>query len=203
MARFTKICFITPDGLIPDKLIETVTSILNSGISWIQYRDKLATRKEIYYNALKLRELTLAFNAFLTINDFPDITLAVEADGVHLGQEDLPLKEARKIMGGKVIGVSTHNLDQALEAQRDGADYIGFGPVFHTNTKEAGKPRGLALLKKVSVSVKIPVIAIGGINARNVSAVLEQGCYGVAVSAGLLGNDIKYTTRNFMLNMEK
>ncbi len=202
MKRFTNICFITPDGLRQDKLIEVVTLILNSGIKWIQYRNKQGARKDIYYNAMRLRELTTAFDAFLTINDYPDIALAVDADGVHLGQEDLPLKEARKIMGAKIIGISTHDLNQALQAEKDGANYIGFGPVFHTTTKDAGQPRGLSILREVVVSIKIPVIAIGGINIHNVKAVFEQGCYGVAVSSGLLGYDIARTARTFKLNAE-
>jgi thiamine-phosphate pyrophosphorylase len=202
MKKYTNICFITSDGLSQDKLIETVTLILNSGIKWIQYRDKQGTRKDIYYNAARLREVTTAFDAFLTINDYPDIALAVDADSVHLGQEDLPLKEAKKIMGEKIIGISTHDLNQALQAEKDGADYIGFGPVFHTTTKDAGEPRGMNLLRDVVSSVKIPVIAIGGINIHNVRAVFEQGCYGVAVSSGLLGNDIAHTARIFKLNAE-
>lgn len=205
MRKFSKICFITADGLSQDRLIEMVSSILNGGIRWIQYRDKQRTRKEIYYNSLRLRELTSEYNAFLTINDYADIALAVDADGVHLGQDDLPLQEAKKIMRGKIIGISTHSLNQALEAEEGGADYIGFGPVFHTTTKDAGEPKGLNLLKEVALSVKIPVIAIGGINVHNVKTVFEQGCYGVAVSSGLISKDIPDTVSKFMfeLNLPK
>lgn len=202
MRKFPKICFITADGLSQDRLIEMVSSILNAGIKWIQYRDKQGTRKEIYYNSLRLRELTSEFNAFLTINDYADIALAIDADGVHLGQDDLPLQEAKKIMRGKVIGISTHSLNQAFEAEVGGADYIGFGPVFYTTTKDAGEPKGLNLLKEVALSVKIPVIAIGGINVHNVRTVFEHGCYGVAVSSGLINKDIPDTVSKFMFELK-
>ncbi|MCL6572520.1 MAG: thiamine phosphate synthase, partial [Bacillus sp. (in: Bacteria)] len=101
---------------------------------------------------------------------------------VHLGQEDLPLKEARKIMGNKIIGISTHNLQEAIEAEKGGADYIGFGSIFPTTTKDDAVVQGLDALKRVKDSVNIPVIAIGGINTDNVKSVLDAGCDGVAVS---------------------
>ncbi len=177
--------------------------ILKSGIRWVQYRNKEETRKIIHQNALKLRQLTSAFKACLIINDYADIALAADADGVHLGQDDMPLMEAKKIMGNRIIGISTHDLNQAVEAEKGGADYIGFGPIFHTSTKDAGAPKGLFLLREITDSINIPVIAIGGINADNVSSVLEQNCYGVAVSSGLLSNDIMDNARRFMLNMKK
>lgn len=193
-----RICFITPDGAESETLTESVLLILESGIKWVQYRDKKSSKKAIYQNALYLRELTTNFGAFLTINDYPDIALAVGADGVHLGQEDIPLSEAKKIMGDKIIGISTHDMNQATEAARGGADYIGFGPVFYTSTKDAGQPKGLIALTDVKKSVKIPVIAIGGINTSNLMSVLEYGADGVAVSSGLLVGSIKDNARRFM-----
>lgn len=202
MKRLANVCFITPEGVESDKLAETVLMLLESGIKWIQYRDKKSSKKLIYQNALNLRELTTDFGAFLTINDYPDIALAINADGVHLGQDDLPLREAKKIMGDKIIGISTHDLNQAVKADRGGADYIGFGPVFHTSTKDAGQPKGLTTLKVVKEAVKIPVIAIGGINTGNLMPVLEKGADGVAVSSGLLIGNIKDNARRFLAIIE-
>lgn len=202
MKRLTNVCFITPEGFESDKLAETVLMLLESGIKWIQYRDKKNSKKLIYQNALNLRELTTDFGAFLTINDYLDIALAIDADGVHLGQEDLPLSEAKKIINNKIIGISTHDLNQAVEADRGGADYIGFGPIFHTSTKDAGQPKGLSALKVVKEVVKIPVIAIGGIITGNLMSVLEMGADGVAVSSGLLIGNIRDNARRFLTIIE-
>ena len=179
-------------------LLETVRIILESGIRWIQYREKSKTRRDIFFEALKLRELTRAFNACLIINDYADVAIAVDAEGVHLGQEDLPLKEARRVMGDRIIGISTHSVQEALEAEREGADYIGFGSVFASTTKEVGEPKGIEALKIVSNAVGIPVVAIGGIKPDNVLYVFETGCTGVAVSSGLLEGDIKKNAQRFL-----
>ncbi|MDO8746836.1 MAG: thiamine phosphate synthase, partial [Thermodesulfovibrionales bacterium] len=131
-------------------LKEIVTIVLSSGVQWIQYREKDKSRRDIYREALMLRELTDKFRASLIVNDYTDIAIAVNADGVHLGQKDLPLKEARKIFGEeKIIGISTHSIEQAIEAEQGGASYIGFGPIFHTATKDAGKPKGIAALREI------------------------------------------------------
>ncbi len=193
-----RICFIT-DG--SDE--EAVLTILKSGIRWIQYRGKGKTKKEMFDKASRLREITKDFNACFIINDYADIALAVDADGVHLGQEDLPLKEARKILGNKIIGISTHNLQEAIDAEKGGADYIGFGSIFPTATKDDAVVQGLDALRKVKGSVNIPVIAIGGINTDNVRSVFDAGCYGVAVSSGLLRGDIKENARRFLSIIEE
>ncbi|MBF0558808.1 MAG: thiamine phosphate synthase [Nitrospirae bacterium] len=194
----SRICFITPSSHISAGLLQTVRLILESGIRWVQYREKGKTRRDIFFEALKLREITRTFNACLIINDYADIAVAVDADGVHLGQDDLPLKEAKKIMGNRIIGISTHSVQEALEAEKDGADYIGFGSVFHTTTKEVGAPKGLAALKIVCNAVRIPVVGIGGIKPDNAQQVFETGCAGVAVSSGLLEGDIKKNAAIFL-----
>ncbi|MBA3071571.1 MAG: thiamine phosphate synthase, partial [Nitrospirae bacterium] len=141
------LCFITGRKESCLTLKEIVTVVLSAGVRCIQYREKDKARRDIYREALMLRELTDKFGVSLIVNDYTDIALAVDADGVHLGQSDLPLKEARKIVGEeRIIGISTHNLKQAIEAEKGGADYIGFGPVFHTKTKNAGAPKGIAML---------------------------------------------------------
>jgi len=193
------ICFITDSRLSALSVEETVRRVLDAGIRWIQYREKALCRRDMFLQAERLRRLTNEYRAVLIVNDHADIALAVDADGVHLGQDDLPLKAARKIMGKKIIGISTHNVNQALEAQRNGADYIGFGPVFQTFTKEAGTPRGLNLLKNVVSSLDIPVVAIGGIDLKKLRGVMGYGASAVAVASGILKSpDVCRTARDFV-----
>ncbi|MEW6109205.1 MAG: thiamine phosphate synthase [Nitrospirota bacterium] len=188
------ICFITDKKYNKLSLYETAFNVLKAGVRIIQYREKEQTRRCIYENALKLRRLTRHFNALLIINDHADIALALDADGVHLGQEDLPLKEARKIMGEKIVGISTHNLEQAEKAEEGGADYIGFGPVFHTTTKDAGEPVGIDNLRIIKQNVDIPVMAIGGINPDNIESVINAGADAAAVATAILKGDIAENT---------
>ncbi len=183
------ICFITDKSSCSLPLYETVFTILKAGIRFIQYRQKEGTRREIYEEAAALRKLTRHFRATLIINDHADIALAIDAEGVHLGQDDLPLREARKIMGKKIIGISTHDLRQAKDAEAGGADYIGFGPVFETKTKDAGSPRGTDNLRLITHSVDIPVIAIGGINVDNIGSVMRAGARAAAVASAICSGD--------------
>lgn len=176
-----------------------VLKVLRAGVRWVQYRDKERSKREIHEEAVRLRRLTNDYDAVFIVNDYPDIALCTNADGVHLGQDDLPFREARKIMGeDKIIGISTHALEQAIEAERCGADYIGFGPVFHTLTKDAGSPMGTALLREVKKNVRIPVVAIGGINLENIRSVLDTGVDAVAVASAILKGDIENDARIFM-----
>lgn len=198
MKKLSRICFITPDGIEVDKLLLIIENALQAGIEWIQYRDKSDNKRLIYEKALQIKELTIKYRATLSINDYADIALAVDAEGVHLGQEDLPLREAKKIMGNKIIGISTHSKEEAIEAFQGDADYIGFGPIFYTKTKNAGEPKGLKELKNILDLVKIPVLAIGGINKHNLKSVIETGCYGVALSSGLLEGDMKNNIAYFL-----
>ena len=197
-----KICFITGASGTYGTPEKYVPLILESGIRWIQYREKDKTRREIFFEALKMREITRKFNACLIINDHADIALAVDADGVHLGQDDMPLQEARRIMGNRIIGISTHSVREAVEAERGGADYIGFGPIFTTATKEVGTPKGAGSLKPVKSAVDIPVVAIGGIKPDNVMSVLGSGCECVAVSSGLLAGNIKENARRLLAEIK-
>lgn len=162
-------------------------------------REKERSKKEIYREALDLKALTVKHKAALIINDYIDIALAVDADGVHLGQDDMPLFEARKIMGTKkIIGISTHTLAQARKAEAEGADYIGFGPIFLTGTKDAGKPRGLKELQKVRAAINIPIVAIGGITSGNIREVLLSGAAAAAAASGILKGDIKANTQKYL-----
>ena len=193
------ICFITARKESSLTLKEIVTIVLSSGVRCIQYREKDKSRRDIYREALILRKLTNEFGAVFIVNDYTDIVLAVNADGVHLGQNDLPLKEARKILGKeKIIGISTHSIEQAIEAEQGGASYIGFGPIFHTKTKDAGEPKGIEMLKEVKRHIKIPVIAIGGINTENLESVIDSGADAVAVSSGIIQGDIADNVIRFL-----
>ncbi len=187
------ICFITDSRFRQYMVEETVRMVLDAGIAWIQYREKELTRKEIYYQAEKLRRITEEYRAILIINDHADIALSVDAQGVHLGQEDLPLKEARKIMGPRIIGISTHNKAEALEAQKGGADYIGFGPIYPTTTKEdAHVPKGISGLSEIRQVINIPVVAIGGIRPENLEDIFQAGASAVAVASAILDSDDPY-----------
>lgn len=198
------ICFITDRRLLNASsprlkdLYEMVSFILDSGIRWIQYREKEESRAFIFEEAVRLKELTSRYNAMLTINDHTDIAVAVESWGIHLGQEDLPIKEARRVAPKQFIGISTHSLKEALIAEEEGADYIGFGPIFMTMTKDAGPARGLELLKRIKGNIKIPVVAIGGIKAENLSNVFEAGADAVAVASGLIVNGLEENIREFL-----
>jgi len=181
------LCFITDRQACDLTCIEMVHIAMKAGIKWIQLRDKHRHRGCLYRNALHLRNITREYGAVLVVNDYVDIAAAVDADGVHLGQDDLPVREARKILGpDRIIGISTHNKDEAIKAEEDGADYIGFGPIFDTSTKKAGSPRGTDPLMEVSRSVRIPVVAIGGISSDSVEGVIEAGAGAVAIASGLL-----------------
>ena len=196
---FGGICFITDRNSCDLGLVEMTSEVLKAGVKWVQYRDKESDRYCLFETATKLRVLTREAGAFFIMNDHPDIAAAVGADGVHLGQDDMPMQEARKVMGsGMVIGISTHTIDQAVAAERAGADYIGFGPVFNTSTKDAGEAMGTDMLKRVRSSVSIPVVAIGGITAGELPDVVSAGAQAVAVASGILKGRIQDNVRKYI-----
>jgi thiamine-phosphate pyrophosphorylase len=198
------LCFITDKKLSRLTFEKMVSIVLGAGVKCVQYREKEKSRKEIYEEAIKLRKLTKEFDATFIVNDHADIALAVKADGVHLGQDDLPIKEARRILGREmVIGISTHSIKQALDAESGGADYIGFGPIFHTMTKDAGEPKGIEMLREVKRHIRIPLVAIGGINLGNVKSVFDSGADAVAVASAILSGDIADNTKLFLEAVRK
>jgi thiamine-phosphate pyrophosphorylase len=193
------VCFITDRKSSNLPYEAMVYKVLQGGVKWVQYREKERSRREIFEDAERLRKLTKNYNATLIVNDYVDIAICVDADGVHLGHDDLPMSEARKIVGrNKIIGVSTHSLEQAVEAERGGADYIGFGPVLHTMTKDAGSPKGIDMLREVKNQVTIPVVAIGGINLSNIRSVLITGVDAVAVASAILKGDAEQNAKLFI-----
>ena len=193
------LCFITDHKVCSLSYEGMVRLVLESGVKWVQYRDKEGSRRDIFRNALNLRSITRDHNAVFIVNDHTDIALAVDADGVHLGRDDLPAQKAREILGkDRLIGVSTHTIEQAVDAEASGADYIGFGPIFRTETKDAGSPKGIALLAQVRSRIHIPIVAIGGINLDNVRSVLAAGVDAVAVASAILNADIKENAGRFL-----
>ncbi len=179
--------------------IEIAKRALAGGSQILQLRGKGLSSRDLLEQAMEIRELTRKSGATFIVNDRADIALLSDADGVHLGQDDLPVVEARKILGGKkLIGISTHNIEQALKAEQEGADYIGFGPVFGTKTKvDAEEAKGIAVLGEVKRRVSIPVIAIGGINLDNLRKVMEADGAAV-ISAIAKADNIEKTTKRFV-----
>jgi thiamine-phosphate pyrophosphorylase len=184
------ICLILDHDLLRIDAEQAMTQALTAGIRFFQYRNKYASRKDIYETALRLSRTARQAGALFVVNDHTDIAVAVDADGVHLGQDDLPIECARKVLRAeKIIGISTHSIEQAQIAQAAGADYIGFGPIFPTATKDAGALQGIATLSAITKSVSLPVIAIGGINHTNIRDVLKTGAPGAAVISAILSTD--------------
>lgn len=196
---FGGLCFITDRSVCTSSYEDMVRSILEAGVTWVQYRDKEGPRRDIYRNALNLRSITKGYNAVFIVNDHTDIAFVTDADGVHLGQDDLPIQKAREIIGkNRLIGLSTHTIEQAIQAEASGADYIGFGPIFHTATKDAGTPRGIPILHQLRRQVRIPIVAIGGITLENVRSVLETGIDAVAVATAILKGNMKENAGKFL-----
>ncbi len=158
-----------------------------AGVDIIQLRDKESKREDILKDALFLHKLLLKRKVLFIVNDYPDIAKITDSDGVHLGQHDTSIGVARRILGkDKIIGVSCHNLKQAIQAQELGADYIGFGPLFPTPTKPEYPAIGLNPVRYLKKKIKIPVFAIGNINQDNLSAVALAGARRVAVCRAIL-----------------
>ena len=183
--------------------MQIVRKALSAGIRTIQLREKNMSKKELYTEAVSIQGIMRKYCATLIINDYVDIAKAVDAAGVHLGQDDMPLEEARKVLGKrKVIGISTHSLAQAVHAEKYGADYIGFGPVFQTSTKDAGRPKAIDGLIKIRKQIHIPVVAIGGITWENAHDVLESGADACAIAAGIQSGDIKRNIKRYYDTLE-
>jgi thiamine-phosphate pyrophosphorylase len=173
--------FITDSKLSLAGNENDVLQAVACGVEVVQYRNKNAETRQMYEEAARLRKICRDSDSIFLINDRVDIALAAEADGVHLGQLDMPCLAARKLLGPeKIIGVTVHNLAEALQAKSIGADYLGVSPIFQTATKpDAGKPAGISLIEEIRAQVDIPLIAIGGINHSNASEVVRAGADGL------------------------
>lgn len=168
--------------------LEVAELMLKSGIKVIQYREKHKKAGEKYKECTMLKKLTSDYDAKFIVNDDIDIAIACDADGVHIGQDDLPIEQVRKLVGDKVIGLSTHSKEQAQDAIARGADYIGVGPIFETQTKDdVCAAVGLSYLEYVSQNLDIPFVAIGGIKEHNISQVTEKGAGCICLVTEIVG----------------
>lgn len=178
------------EGRISDQhemtLEECVRKAILGGVTIVQLREKELDSRELYQTALSVKKVTDSFNVPLIINDRVDIALAVDAAGVHVGPKDLDAGVIRRLLGyDKIIGVSANNVQEALEAQRLGADYIGAGALFTTSSKSNTRPLAIETLRKIKEAVSIPVVAIGGINEENIIKLAGTGIDGVAVISAI------------------
>ena len=170
-----------------DSIEECVEQAILGGCTVVQLREKTASSREFYQIALRLREITTRFDVPLIINDRADIALVADADGVHIGQKDLPYDAARRIVGlDKIVGVSASNLTEALAAADMGADYIGVGAVFTTGTKAVAKLISIDELRRIRAEVKLPIIGIGGINKDTLPLLEGTGIDGIAVVSAIV-----------------
>lgn len=191
---------VRPDCSLTDLLREAA----DHGVRLFQYRDKTAGMKDTYLRALALRQAATEVGALLIVNDRCDLALAVEADGVHLGEEDLPIVYARRLLGpGKIIGMSTHTASQVREAVTGKPDYIAFGPIFRTSTKADHEPVvGLEGLRAVRSMTTLPMFAIGGVTADSAGEIIATGADGVAVISAILNApDLGSAIRNFQQSL--
>ncbi len=184
--------FITDSGLSLAGNVADARAAVEAGVTVVQYRNKSNITRDMYEEALLIKGVCGGSAKFI-VNDRIDIALAVDADGVHIGQEDMPYEQARRLLGpDKIIGVTVHDLDEALEAEAAGADYLGLSPVFATGTKDdAGAPCGTKLISSIKAKCSIPVVAIGGIALSNVDEVIAAGADMVcAISAVVTKGDV-------------
>jgi thiamine-phosphate pyrophosphorylase len=182
-----RLYLLATEALCPHGLGPAVRGALAGGVSIVQLREKEMSERRLLDLARRVRVWTRETGALFVVNDRADLAVAADADGVHVGQDDLPVKEARAIVGPRrLVGVSTHSLEQARQAVLDGADYLGVGPVFASATKPFDSLAGLDFVREVAAEISLPWFAIGGINADNVAAVIEAGAQRIAVSQAIL-----------------
>lgn len=169
-------------------LIEQVREALEGGISFLQLREKKLSEKDFLKEAVEIKKLADQYKVPFVINDNIEIARKVNADGVHVGQDDMPVEEVRKLLGeNKIIGVSAHNVEEAMKAEEGGADYLGVGAVCATSTKSEATVVTMEEMSKICQSVSIPVVAIGGINKDTIMKLKGTGVDGVAVVSGIFG----------------
>ncbi len=186
---------VTDRGILGDRdLFTAVEEALKGGVTMLQLREKTASSRDFYQLAVRMKELAAAYQVPLIIDDRLDIALAADASGLHVGQDDLPVAVARRILGPvKILGYSVSTVEEAIYGERNGADYLGAGPVYATGSKaDAGSPIGIAGLRQIKQSVAIPVVGIGGLGEANILDVKRTGVDGASVISAIMGSrDLK------------
>ena len=186
------------DNLRGRDFYNSIEEALKGGVTMLQLREKNASGKEFLEKAIKLRELTKKYNVKFIINDRVDIAMLCDADGVHVGQSDIPANKVREIIGeDKIVGVSARTVEEALTAKENGADYLGVGAMFTTRTKLDAKSVSIEKLKEIKELIKLPVVAIGGLSLSNIDKLKECNVDGYAVVSAILGAE------NIKLECEK
>lgn len=186
----TGLCLITDDRLADQPLLDATHAALAAGVRLVQFRNKHATRRQYLEQARCLQELCANYDAAFLVNDHPDIARVLNADGVHVGQDDLPARLTRDIVGSAMaVGLSISYVNEAEEAARESiVDYIGCGAVYPTSTKSDAEFGGLELLRAVRSILRVPILAIGGITAQNLSESIHAGADGVALVSAVYGS---------------
>ena len=193
---------VTDNSENEEKFLKTIENAILGGVSIVQIREKTADTLDFYNLALKVKEITKKHNVPLIINDRIDVALATDADGVHVGQSDMPCAVTRKLMGeNKIIGVSAARVEEAKKAEKDGADYIGTGAVFPTRTKDDAENVTKKDLIDIVNSIDIPVVAIGGITKENAGELKNTGIKGLSVVSAIMGADNPKKASEELLNI--
>lgn len=194
-----KLYLVTDSDILRDRdFYNSIEEALKGGVTMLQLREKNASGKEFLGKAIKLRELTKKYNVKFIINDRVDIAMLCDADGVHVGQSDIPANKVRELIGeDKIVGVSARTVEEALTAKENGADYLGVGAMFTTRTKLDAKSVSIEKLKEIKEVIKLPVVAIGGLSLSNIDKLKECNVDGYAVVSAILGAE------NIKLECEK
>ncbi len=194
-----KFYLVTDSDILRDRdFYNSIEEALKGGVTMLQLREKNASGKEFLEKAIKLRELTKKYNVKFIINDRVDIAMLCDADGVHVGQSDIPANKVRELIGeDKIVGVSARTVEEALTAKENGADYLGVGAMFTTRTKLDAKSVSIEKLKEIKEVIKLPVVAIGGLSLSNIDKLKECNVDGYAVVSAILGAE------NIKLECEK
>lgn len=185
-----------------ERFLNIIEEGIKGGVTVVQIREKTADTLDFYNLALKVKEITTKYNVPLIINDRVDIALAIDADGVHVGQSDMPCDVTRKLIGpDKILGVSAATIPEAKKAEADGADYIGTGAVFPTATKDDAPKVTKEELAEIVKSISIPVVAIGGINLENACELVDTGIAGLSVVSAIMSSDNPKKSSEKLLNI--
>lgn len=193
---------VTDNSDDEEKFLNTIEEAIKGGVSVVQIREKTADTLDFYELAVKVKKITKEYNVPLIINDRVDVALAIDADGVHVGQSDMPCDVTRKLIGeDKILGVSAATIEEAQKAQKDGADYLGTGAVFPTQTKDDAPKVTKEELKEIVDSVDIPIVAIGGITLENAHELNDTGIAGLSVVSAIMSSENPKKSSEELLNI--